>query len=142
MTAGLTFRTEARTLTEVDLVNFVTLAGFTEPLFLDHREAARKGYPARIVPGALTFAVAEGLVMQCNLLHRTGIAVMRIEIELRAPVYLGNTIEVVVEVTEARASSSRPSAGIVTSRNTVLDQDGRAVLVYSPTRLVEGAATS
>jgi hypothetical protein len=35
MTVGLRFRTAARTVTKTGLIDFVTLAGFNEALFLD-----------------------------------------------------------------------------------------------------------
>ena len=53
MTVGSAFRTAARTITEADLVSFVTLMGFNEPLFWDARHAAGAGYAGRLVPGAL-----------------------------------------------------------------------------------------
>ena len=53
--------------------------------------------------------------------------------------FLGdNTITVVVEVTEQRAASSG-NRGVVTTRNTVYNQGGDIVMVYSPVRLTKGA---
>ena len=40
MEVGSRFSTAARTVTETDLVNFITLFGFNEPLFWDARHAA------------------------------------------------------------------------------------------------------
>ena len=44
---GTTFRTAARTVTEADLVNFVALFGFNEPLFLHTRASTERGYSGR-----------------------------------------------------------------------------------------------
>ena len=57
---GTRFRTASRTVTETDLVSFLNLAGFTEPLFLDARHAAEASFApgGRLVPGALTFCIA------------------------------------------------------------------------------------
>ena len=137
MRAGTAFRTAARTVTETDLVNFVTLFGFTEPLFWDARQAAEAGYAGRLVPGAMTYAVAEGLVLQTNVLHGTGLAFLHMELDVRRPVYVGDTLEVVVEVTASRASR-QDGRGVVTTTNTVYNQRGEDVLVYTPVRLIRG----
>jgi acyl dehydratase len=137
MAAGSRFRTGARTVTESDLVNFVGVVGVTEPLFLDARHAADGGYRGRLVPGMLTYSFAEGLVLQTNVLHGTGLAFLSMELRVVRPVYVGDTVHVVVEVTAARAASSG-GRGVVTTRNTVVNQDGEVVLVYTPVRLIRG----
>src|SRR5579871_4081395 len=84
--AGFTFRTFARTITEADLMTFVGLCGFVEPLFTDARHAAEGNYEGRLVPGALTYAMAEGLVLQTNAITGTGLAFMHMELDVRRPV--------------------------------------------------------
>jgi len=137
MSVGSRFKTGARTITEADLIAFVTLCGFNEPLFWDARHAASAGYAGRLVPGALTYAIAEGLTIQTHVLHGTGLAFMHMELDVRRPVVVGDTIEVVVEVTESRPSS-KPGRGVVAARNTVFNQRGEDVLVYTPVRLIRG----
>jgi acyl dehydratase len=44
MEAGSRFRTASRTITETDLVTFVTLTGMNEPLFLDEAASLDAGY--------------------------------------------------------------------------------------------------
>ena len=139
MSVGSVFRTNARTVTEADLVNFVALCGFSEPLFLDASHAAEAGYRGRLVPGALTYCLGEGLVIQSGTYHGTGLAFMHMEADLRAPVYVGDTVDVVVEVIESRPSR-HAGRGVVTTRNSVRNQDGKVVLVYTPVRLVRGRA--
>jgi acyl dehydratase len=53
MTVGSSFRTAARTVTETDLVSFVALGGYNEPLFYDASHAAAAGYRGRLIPGAM-----------------------------------------------------------------------------------------
>ncbi len=137
MTVGSAFKTASRTVTEPDLMAFVTLCGFNEPLFWDAGHAATAGYQGRLVPGALTYSIAEGLTIQSHVLHGTGLAFMHMELDVRRPVFVGDTLEVVVEVTEARAAS-KPGRGVVTTRNTVFNQRGEVVLVYMPVRLIRG----
>ena len=137
MPVGFKFRSSARTITETDLINFVTLVGVNEPLFFDQGFGPAHGYSVRLVPGMLTFAYAEGLVIQGGSIHGTGLAFMHMELDIKGPVYVGDTIFVVVEVTESRAASSG-NRGVVTTCNTVYNQNGDVVMVYTPVRLTKG----
>ena len=134
---GETFRTAARTITEADVVTFVTLAGLNEPLFMDESGSKAAGYSGRLVPGTLTFTYAEGLVMQSGVIHGTGMAFLGSTMDVKAPVFVGDTITVVVEVLESRPTS-KGDRGIVTTRNTVVKGDGTVVLVYEPKRMILG----
>ena len=134
---GDTFRTAARTITEADVVTFVTLAGLNEPLFMDESGSKAAGYTGRLVPGTLTFTYAEGLVMQSGVIHGTGMAFLGSTMDVKAPVFVGDTITVVVEVLESRPTS-KGDRGVVTTRNTVVKGDGTVVLVYEPKRMILG----
>ncbi len=138
MTPGFSFRTAARTITDADVHAFVTLAGVNEPLFLDGRVAGEHGYQGRLVPGMMTFSYAEGLVIQTGSIHGTGLAFLHADLDIKQPVYCGDTIAVVVEVTEQRPTSAG-DRGLITTRNTVVNQHGEVVMEYSPLRLTRGA---
>lgn len=137
MPVGSTFRTAARTITETDLIMFITWSGFNEALFLDASHAARGGYTGRLVPGALVYSLGEGLVIQTNVLNGTGLAFMSMDLTIKRPAYVGDTIHVVVEVTESRPASAG-HRGVVTTRNSVRNQRGEDVLIYTPVRLIRG----
>jgi acyl dehydratase len=137
MIVGSVFRTAARTITETDLVTFITWSGFTEALFLDASHAAGGGYTGRLVPGALVYCLGEGLVIQTNVLNGTGLAFMSMDLTIKRPAYVGDTIHVVVEVTQARAASTG-QRGVVTTQNTVRNQRGEDLLSYAPVRLIRG----
>ncbi len=137
MTDGSVVRTAARTITETDLITFVTWSGFNEPLFLDASHAAAGGYTGRLVPGALVYCLGEGLVFQTNVINGTGLAFMSMDLSIKRPTYVGDTIHVVVEVTEARAASTG-QRGVVTTANSVRNQRGEDVLIYTPVRLIRG----
>jgi acyl dehydratase len=137
MTPGFTFRTASRTITDADVHAFVTLVGLNEPLFFDARVAIDAGYAGRLVPGMMTFSYAEGLVIQTGSIHGTGLAFLHSEIDISAPVYAGDTITVAVEVTEQRPTS-KGNRGLITTCNTVVNQDGLAVMRYTPVRLTKG----
>jgi acyl dehydratase len=137
MTVGSRFRTAARTVTETELISFITLFGFNEPLFWDARHAASAGYRGRLVPGALTYCIAEGLVLQTHVLHGTGLAFMGMQLDVKQPVFVGDTLYAVCEVLESRAASTG-ARGVVTTRVTVCNQHDEEVLVYTPVRLIRG----
>jgi acyl dehydratase len=137
---GQTFKTLGRTVSETDIVNFVNLAGFTEPLFMDMEYVARESvFKGRVAPGALTFALSEGLVMQTGLIHGTGMAYLGGDIRIAAPVLAGDTLTVSVEVTDKR-ETKKPDRGIVTYRHVVTNQRGETVLEADIKRMIRRGA--
>ena len=70
-------------------------------------------------------------------IHGTRIAFLHMELDIKAPVYVGDTLSVLVEVTESRATSTG-DRGLVTTRNSVRNQRDEEVLVYTPVRLLRG----
>jgi acyl dehydratase len=133
---GAVYRTLGRTVSEVDIVNFVNLCGFVEPLFMDMEYVARESvYGRRAAPGALTFALSEGLVMQTGLIHGTGMAWLGGEIRIVAPVLVGDTIRVEVEIVDKR-ETRKPDRGIVSYRHKILNQRGELVLEARVQRMI------
>ena len=134
---GRRFRTVGRTLTEADLVQFVNATGCTEVLFTNveylREESDIRG---RVIPAAMVFGFAEGLLMQ-GVLQYTGVAFLEMDLKVEGPTFAGDTIHVECEVIEARPSKSRPERGLLRTRNTVRKQDGTAVLVYTPLRMIK-----
>mgnify|MGYP003388147241 FL=1 len=134
---GKTFKTIGRSVTEADIVNFVNATGMVEVLFTNleflTEESDIKGRPA---PGALGYTFAEGLLVQSTMQH-TGYAFLHMEMEIKAPVLAGDTIHVECEVIESRRSKSRPGRGLVRTRNNVVNQDGKVVIIYTPLRMVK-----
>jgi acyl dehydratase len=137
MPVGTAFRTAKRTITETDLVAFLHVSGINEPLFYDANHAAEAGYTGRLVPGALVYVFAEGLILQTNVLHGTGLAFMSMNYSISGPTFVGDTIHVVVTVDESRASS-RGSRGVVRTRCGIVNQHGTEVAVFTPVRLIRG----
>lgn len=138
LTVGRRFQTGARTITESDLVSFVAGMGLYESLFMN----ADEGFPAgdrtgRLVPGLLPLGIAEGLVVQTNMIGGTGMALLSLQVDVRGPTFVGDTIRVRLEVTESRATST-PGRGIVTTRNEILNQDDHVVIEYQPVRMIAG----
>lgn len=128
LAVGFRCPTLGRTVSEFEILQFATLAGFTEPLFMDLEYIRRESvFGARVAPGVLTFALAEGLVLQTGILHGTGLALLSYEVRVVAPVLAGDTIMVEIEVVDRR-ETKRPDRGIVTFRHLVVNQRGETVL--------------
>lgn len=137
MPVGARYRTFGRTITEPDLVNFISCTGMLEVLFTNEiyrqTESAIKG---RLVPGALVFSMAEGLVI-AGTIQGTGMAFLGMDLEIKGPTFAGDTISVLVEVTESRPAS-KGNRGLVRTRNTITNQHGEIVMIYSPLRMMKG----
>ena len=139
-TIGATYKTLGRTVSETDIVNFVNLCGFTEPLFMDMDYVARESvFGRRAAPGALTFALAEGLIMQTGAIHGTGMAFLGGDLRIGGPVLQGDTIHVEVEVVDKR-ETKKPDRGIVTYQHRVRNQRGQLVLETRVQRMIKRAA--
>ncbi|KAE8761327.1 MaoC/PaaZ C-terminal domain-containing protein [Paraburkholderia madseniana] len=135
---GRRFQTVGRTVTEADVVNFVSVTGMLEVLFTNteflKETSAIKG---RVAPGALVFTFIEGLLTQATM-QGVGFAFLNMELDIKGPTFVGDTIHAECEVIECRASNGRPGLGLVRTRNRVFKQDGSEVMVYTPLRLVKG----
>jgi acyl dehydratase len=136
-TIGATYTTLARTISETDIVNFVNLGGFTEPLFMDMEYVAKESiFGRRAAPGAMTFALSEGLCMQTGLIHGTGMAWLGGEIKVTAPVLQGDTIHVEIEIVGKR-ETKKPDRGIVSYKHRVLNQRGETVMELTLQRMIK-----
>ncbi len=133
---GATFQTLGRTVSETDIVTFVNLCGFNEPLFMDMEYLARESvFKRRAAPGALTFALSEGLIIQTGLIHGTAMAYLGGEMRVVAPVLEGDTVRVEVEVTDKR-ETKKADRGIVTYTHRVTNQRGELVLEAKLLRMI------
>ena len=138
---GAVYRTLARTVSETDIVSFVNLCGFVEPLFIDMEYVKRASvFKRRAAPGALTFSLSEGLIMQTGLIHGTGMAYLGGELRIVAPVLEGDTIRVEIEVVDKR-ETKKADRGIVTYQHRVLNQHDEIVLEARVQRMIRRAGT-
>lgn len=137
LTVGDSFRTFGRTITETDIVNFVSSVGMLESLFLDAEyRAAHAAIDGRPAPAALIYALAEGLVLNATA-QGTGLAFLHMELNVEGPVMQGDTIHVEIEVTEVRLAKKN-NRGLVRTRNRIVNQRGETVITYTPLRLMAG----
>jgi acyl dehydratase len=137
---GARYQTLARTVSETDIVNFVNLCGFNEPLFMDMEYVKKASvFGRRAAPGALTFSLSEGLIMQTGLIHGTGMAYLGGDLKIVAPVLEGDTIHVEIEVVDKR-ETKKTDRGIVTYRHRVLNQRDEVVLEARVQRMIRRAS--
>lgn len=138
MPLGRKFKTLGRTITETDIVNFISVSGMLEVLFTNVEFLTKEaGFKGRLAPGGMVFCFAEGLLFQ-TALQGVGFAFLNMELDIKGPTFAGDTLHVECEVTESRASNGRPGLGLVRTRNKVVNQDGAVVMEYTPLRLVKG----
>jgi acyl dehydratase len=148
-TEGLTYerfqpgdrhRTLGRTVSDFEILQFVTLTGFTEPLFMDMEYVRRESvFGTRVAPGVLTFALAEGLTLQTGILHGTGLALLSYDVRVLAPVLAGDTISVEIEVVDRR-ETKKADRGVVTFRHRIANQRGELVMEATIVRMIKRQA--
>lgn len=135
---GQRMRTFRRTVTETDLVNFISVTGMLEAIFIDadYKGSAMSGRP---VPAALTYTLTEGFILQ-TMIQGTGLAMLELVQKIHAPVRVGDSIEAIIEVTGIRPTS-RSGRAVVDSAIDVFNQDGRCVMHYDARRLLAGRSS-
>lgn len=135
LAVGERFATFRRTITETDLVNFVSCTGMLEVLFIDENYEGR-AIDGRIVPAALTYGLVEGMQMQ-TLVQGTGLALLEVAMTAHAPVFVRDSIAAEVEIKDIRPTS-RNERAVVRSLVKVSNQHGVLVLSYMVSRLIAG----
>jgi 3-hydroxybutyryl-CoA dehydratase len=136
---GMKLETYRRTITETDLVNFISVTGMLEAIFIDaeYEASAIQGRP---VPAALTYTLIEGFILQ-SMIQGTGLAMLELVQHIHAPVKVGDSIAATVEVTEVKPTSKSGRA-VVTSVIEVFNQRREKVMTYTAKRLLAGRGTS
>jgi acyl dehydratase len=132
---GQAFRTFRRTVTETDLVNFISVTGMVEAIFIEdgYDGGAIRGRP---VPGALTYTLIEGFILQ-TMIQGTGLAMLELTQQILAPVVVGDTVWATVTVTGIRPTS-RGNRAVVDSAIEVFNQRNEKVMTYTARRLLAG----
>jgi len=132
---GQAFETFRRTVTETDLVNFISTTGMLEAIFIEagYEGGAIQGRP---VPAALTYALIEGFILQ-TMIQGTGLAMLELTQKIHGPVVVGDTIRATVTVTGIRPTSKSGRA-VVDSSIEVFNQRNELVMTYTARRLLAG----
>jgi acyl dehydratase len=117
-----------RTVTEGDNVLFTTMTMNPARLHLDAEYAARETEFGRPLGQQPADPLTPRGLSVLKTTHGTTIANLGFrEMKFPAPVFAGDTIQAETEVVAARASKSRPDAGVVTFEHRALNQRGDLV---------------
>jgi 3-hydroxybutyryl-CoA dehydratase len=120
-----------KTVSETDVYLFAGITGDFNPMHVDHEYAKTTPFGARVAHGPLTLALCAGILG--TELPGLGTVAVSNHIEYQAPVFIGDTIAVRVEVGSLEPERNRAEMTI-TWRN----QDGKQVaegsMVVKPPR--------
>jgi len=124
---GATYDTQARTITEADVVNFAGISGDFNPIHTDAETAKKTPFGERIAHGMLVVAASTGMANMTGLMEGTTIALMEQNIQYKAPVKFGDTVHLQFEVIEKR-ETSKPDRGIVKLAAKIFNQRDELVV--------------
>ena len=120
-----------------------------QPFHLDEAAAARSSFGALCASGWHTVSIWMRLLVDHwqrtdEALRAHGQPVAELgpspgfrELKWLKPVYVGDVITYASEVIETRASSSRPGWGLMSLRNTAINQNGDPVMSFTSVTFVE-----
>lgn len=125
---GQTFESVGRTVTESDFVLHSAFSGDWTELHTNRHYAEDEYFGERVAHGPMTFVLATGFVYRCGFLERTVLAFLGMNyMDIPAPVRMGDTISLEMEVTEKKELSSREDSGLVTIDTEMTNQEGETV---------------
>ncbi len=125
---GQTIRSPGRTVTEADVVLFAGLSGDFNTIHTDAEYAATTPFGARVAHGLLGLALASGLAVRTGIMEGTILAFREIlSWKFSRPVFLGDTIHVIIEVEETKALP-RLGGGSLLLAVDVRNQDDETVM--------------
>jgi 3-hydroxybutyryl-CoA dehydratase len=122
-----------KTVTEADVTTFAGLIGDFNPLHVDAEYARKSRFGRRVAHGMFTGGLISAVLG--NKLPGAGSIYLSQQIEFLAPVYIGDTITAVVEVT-----SWQPEKRIITLRTDCYNQEEKQVVTGKAVLLVDRRA--
>lgn len=128
--------TRGRTVDIGDITNFAGLTGDHYQLHTDAAFMEKSRFGQRIAHGPLTFSLAVGLIGGSGFYGDAIAALVEITgLKATKPVFSGDTINVVAEVTALDASGAK--YGTISVSYTVKNQDGEDVMTFLQTMLAK-----
>lgn len=123
---GQKLTTRGRTVTEADIVQFGALTGDFNPMHFDAEYMKTHMIGQRIAHGMLTMSYAVGQAYQLGFMDKTVLAFREVTMKFSAPVFIGDTIHVELEVKEVK-DAARMGGGLVTLGVKIVNQAGASV---------------
>ena len=124
---GDRYQSQARTVTEADVVSFAGISGDFNPLHTDAEFGKSTPFGERIAHGMLLVAMATGMANWTGVFKGTTIALMEQLIKYKGVVKFGDTIHLELEVLE-KTPTSKPDRGIVKYAARVINQRDEVVI--------------
>lgn len=124
---GDRYQSQARTVTEADVVAFAGISGDFNPLHTDAEFGKSTPFGERIAHGMLLVAIATGMANWTGVFEGTTIALMEQLITYKGVVKFGDTIHLELEVME-KTPTSKPDRGVVKYAARVINQRGEVVI--------------
>lgn len=124
---GDRYQSQARTVTEADVVAFAGISGDFNPLHTDAEFGKSTPFGERIAHGMLLVAMATGMANWTGVFEGTTIALMEQLITYKGVVKFGDTIHLELEVME-KTPTSKPDRGVVKYAARVINQRGEVVI--------------
>lgn len=125
-----TFTTQGITVTEAHLLAWAGLTMDYFSLHVDKEFASKTTFGERLAHGPLIFALAVGLVYLSGFDPTAVIAWLGADkMRMTAPVKIGDTIRVVVEVLDVQ-KTKKPKKGVLSLRYHVKNQRDETVMIF------------
>lgn len=129
-----------RTVTETDNLLFSLMTHNPQPLHIDAEAAKASEFGQILVNGTFTFALMIGLSVGETTLGTLIANLGYDKLVMPKPVFLGDTLRAESEVSDLKASKSRPNAGIVTFTHVLLNQRDEIVCQCLRMALIKSSA--
>ncbi len=124
-----------RTISETDNTWFTLLTMNQHPLHFDREYAAKSEFGQVLVNSCLTLSIVTGMSVS-DISQKTIANLGWDNVRLSGPVFIGDTLYAESEVTEIRASASRPGQGIVRVKTTGFKQERVEVISFDRAMLI------
>ncbi len=139
---GQQITSPGRTITEADVVTFAGLSGDSNSIHTDAEYAKNSAFGQRVAHGLLGVSIVSGLAMKTGIMEGTVIAFREIKNwKFSLPVFIGDTIHVIMEVKEKKAMPRLGGGSILLSLD-VRNQDDQTVMKGIWTVLVQSKAAA
>lgn len=137
---GQKITSPGRTITEADVVTFAGLSGDSNAIHTDAEFAKGTAFGQRVAHGLLGVSIVSGLAMRTGIMEGTVIAFREIkDWKFSLPVFIGDTIHVILDVKEKKAMPRLGGGSILLSLD-VRNQDDQTVMKGIWTVLVRSEA--
>ncbi len=124
---GAKYVSQARTVTEADVVAFAGVSGDFNPLHTNAEFGKSTPFGERIAHGMLVVSIATGMAQWSGIFEGTTIALMQQVIQYKGAVMFGDTVHLEQEVLEKK-ETSKTDRGVVIFASRVLNQRDEVVI--------------